>query len=61
MIDDIQDRCLNKLRFHNRSNHFQKRLLRKYDGSLRDGIDITTEVETAQIMKEVFFKNPKTS
>ena len=61
MIDDIQDRRLNKLCFHDRSNHFQKRFLRKYDCSLRDGIDVTAEVEAAQIMKEIFFEDSKTS
>ena len=61
MIDDVQDRSLNKLCFHDRCNDLNKRFSWKYDSSLRDCINITGKMKAAQIFQKIFFKNMKTS
>ena len=59
MVDNVQDRGLNKLRLHDRSDHFHKRFLREDHAALRDRVDISTEVKAAQILEEVFAEDTK--
>ena len=47
MIDDRQYSGLYKLCLHNRSDNFDQRFSRKDHTSLRDGIDVSAEVEAA--------------
>ena len=60
MIDDIQDRSFYKLGFHDGSDHLDKRLSRKNDCSLRNGINITRETEICQIVEKIRIENTKT-
>ena len=53
MVDDVQYSRLYKLGFHNRRNNFKQRFLWKYNGSFRNRIDISAEMESAQVLQEV--------
>ena len=54
MVDDVQDRGLDKLRLHDRSDDLHKGFLREDHAALRDGVDVSAEMKAAQILEEVF-------
>ncbi len=56
MVDDIQNRSLHQLRLHHRSDHLQKWLPGKYHCSLRDGVDISREMKSSQILQKIILK-----
>ena len=61
MVDDVQDRGLHKLRFHDRRDDLYDRFSGKDHSSFRDGIDIAGETEGAEIFQEILLKDVKPS
>ena len=61
VIDDIQNSGFYQLGFHNRRDYLHQRLPRKYDGSLRNRIDIAGEMEIAQVFQKVLVEELQTS
>ena len=61
VIQNREDCCFNKLGLHDRSHDFQKWFSWKDDASFRNRINISAEMESAQVMKKVFTEQSKTS
>ena len=61
MVDDVQDGCLHQLGLHDGGDDFDQGLLRKDHASLGDGVDISAEMEAAQILKKIFAENTQAS
>ena len=61
MVDDVKDRRLHQLGFHDRGDDLQEGLLGEDHRALRDGVDIAAEMESAEIMEEIFAEDPQAS
>ena len=61
MIDDIQHRCLDQLRFHNRSHDLNQRLVWEYDGAFRNRVQVPGKMEAAQIFQKVGVEDTETA
>ena len=59
MVDDIEDRGLHQLRFHDRSDDLEKRFLRENHSSFRDRPDIARETEVQKVFQKVLVKCPR--
>ena len=60
MINDIQDRCLYELCFHNRGNDLNERFFWKDYRSFGNSINISRKVEASEIVQEIFAEDPQT-
>ena len=60
VVDDVQNRGLDKLRLHNRSNHLDQRLARENDRALGNRVDVTGEAEVPQVVEEGGFEHTET-
>ena len=61
VVDDIQDRRLYQLCFHNGSNNLYKGLSWEDYGAFWNGIDITGEMEILQVIQKILLKDAKAS
>ena len=61
VIDDRQDRSLHKLCLHDRSDDFDQRFPGEDYAAFRDSVDITAEVESAQVVKKIFAEDAEPS
>src|SRR5699024_393811 len=59
--DDRQDRGLHELCLHDRRDYFDQRFAGEDDAPLGDRIDIPAEVESAQVMEEIFAEDPESA
>ena len=60
VVDDVQNRGLDKLRLHNRGNHLDQRLARENDRALGNRVDVTGEAEVPQVVEEGGFEHTET-
>ena len=61
MIQNRKNCCLNKLSLHDRSYDFQKRFSWEDDASLRDRINVSAKMKSAQIMKKILTEQSEPS
>ena len=59
MVHNVQNRSFHKLSFHNRCYHFHHWLSWENNSSLRNGINISGEMERTKIFQEILFKYGK--
>ena len=59
MIHHVKNGRLDQLRLQDRGYHLDDGLVREHDGSLRDGVDIARKMKAAQVLQEVFLKDPQ--
>ena len=57
MVDDIEDRCLHELCFHDRSNDLYHGLSGEHKGSFGDRVDRAGEAEFRKIREEILVKD----
>ena len=59
MIDNIQNGSFHKLRFHDRRDHFYKRLSRENNCALRNRINTAGKTEVRKIIQKILIKDMK--
>ena len=59
MVDKVEYRRFNELRFHNVGFYRQNRLAREHESAFRHGVNVAVETERLQIFEKRFIENIK--